>query len=221
MRHDPLKWFKNRTLPLLVALVLLIGAHPLLDQDSEFVKNLFPVVLVLLPIMGVAVISHWKKALPLVVLFIILSVWGWFGFRFDPHAIAESKVSYVYWVYYLYVIVVLAQELLRSKAVIDDRVYGGLIVYLLTAVMFASVHRHISAIDPTAYSMPEKGSHVAFGYYDALYYSVTTMTTVGYGDIVPTSSWARSASMIEALAGLTIVVALISKLAGVRSTEHH
>ena len=215
MRRDPLKWLKNRTLPLLVALLLLIGAHPLLDGESEFLRDLFPVILVALPILGVAAISHWKRAIPLAALFLILVAWGWFGYRFDPHAMAPSKICYVVWAYYLYLIIVLAKELLRAKAVIDDRVYGGLVVYLLVAVLFGSVHRHISAVDPKAYSTTADNAALVFGWYDALYYSVTTIATVGYGDIVPMSSWARSASMIEAVTGLVIMVGLIAKLGSV------
>ena len=47
---------------------------------------------------------------------------------------------------------------------------------------------------------------------DCLYFSVVTATTLGYGDITPVTWWARVLASSEAIAGMVIVGALISKL---------
>lgn len=47
---------------------------------------------------------------------------------------------------------------------------------------------------------------------DCLYFSVVTATTLGYGDITPVTSWARMLAALEAIAGMVLVGALISKL---------
>ena len=50
------------------------------------------------------------------------------------------------------------------------------------------------------------------GFGDCLYFSVVTATTLGYGDITPVNGWARVLASCEAVAGMVLVGALISKL---------
>ena len=52
----------------------------------------------------------------------------------------------------------------------------------------------------------------AQGMHDYLYFSFVTMTTLGYGDVTPVSSTAKSTTIIIAIAGqlyLTILVAML------------
>ena len=50
------------------------------------------------------------------------------------------------------------------------------------------------------------------GFGECLYFSVVTATTLGYGDITPINAWARLLASCEAVAGMVLVGALISKL---------
>lgn len=50
------------------------------------------------------------------------------------------------------------------------------------------------------------------GFGDCIYFSFVTATTVGYGDIVPSASWARALAAIEAMGGMVLVGAVISRL---------
>jgi voltage-gated potassium channel len=49
---------------------------------------------------------------------------------------------------------------------------------------------------------------------DALYFSVTTMTTVGYGDITAVSQTARAVTIVQMIFDLVIVTTAISVVAG-------
>ena len=42
-------------------------------------------------------------------------------------------------------------------------------------------------------------------FYDAIYWACCTLTTVGYGDIIPISSWGRAFSMLSAIVGIALV----------------
>jgi hypothetical protein len=50
------------------------------------------------------------------------------------------------------------------------------------------------------------------GFADCVYFSVVTATTLGYGDITPLTTWARVLSATEAVGGMLLVGALISRL---------
>lgn len=48
------------------------------------------------------------------------------------------------------------------------------------------------------------------GFLDALYFSLGTQATVGYGDIVPTNPWLMMSATLQAICGLGILLAALS-----------
>ena len=122
---NPTKWLKNRTLPLLAALLACIGLYPIFMLKPGMSENLFQAVVICIPLFGLFALTHWKRAIPLVGLFLVMIIWSWLSFGFDQTRVARSPISYLACLYYIYAIVVLASELLKNESLIDDRVYGG------------------------------------------------------------------------------------------------
>jgi hypothetical protein len=52
-----------------------------------------------------------------------------------------------------------------------------------------------------------------------LYFSFTTLTTLGYGDIVPVSAIARALTSIEAITGQIYLAVLVARLVGLNIAE--
>ena len=138
-------------------------------------------------------------------------------YGFEQVAVARSPIAYIACVYYIYAIIALASEMLKNESLIDDRVYGGISIYLLAAMMFSSIHRHVSAVDPNAYYLTLGDKPTLLLWNDAIYFSITTITTVGFGDIIPMSPWARATCMLEAIVGVFITIVFIARLAALPS----
>ena len=107
----------------------------------------------------------------------------------------------------LVVVAVLAAEVRRTlrspyprlRAVEALTVTGPLFL-----VLFAALHYVIAQRTPSAYTEPMTRL-------DALYYTVTTFATVGYGDISPVSPAARLLALLQVVGGL-IMVGLIARI---------
>ncbi len=88
--------------------------------------------------------------------------------------------------------------------------------YAGIAAWFAGMYRVAFTLDPTSafHGLGTTPSHLDF-----FYFSLTTLATVGYGDITPTSSLARCLAGAETLVGIgwtTVVLAAVVSLVGNR-----
>ena len=81
-------------------------------------------------------------------------------------------------------------------------------------------HYLIDVLDPAAFTYTVAGTQrpptLRIGTGDAgiLYFSVVTLTTLGYGDIVPTSSISRMLVSVEAITGQLYLAVLVARLVG-------
>lgn len=99
-------------------------------------------------------------------------------------------------------------------------VMGALTVYLLAGLIFAFAYSVMGAIaGAPVLSHIGQDKHA-----EEVYFSFITMTTVGYGDIAPTTAAARMTSVLEALFGqlylVTIVAVIVSNVAPRRRVGH-
>jgi hypothetical protein len=102
---------------------------------------------------------------------------------------------------------------LRPGPVTAHRVRGAIAAYLLLAIFFAYVYGLIEYVYPGSLRFPE-GMEIVKGelHQGFLYFSVVTITTLGYGDITPIHPWARAAVMLEAMIGPLYLAILVARL---------
>jgi voltage-gated potassium channel Kch len=88
------------------------------------------------------------------------------------------------------------------------RIEGAIIVYLLTALIFALLYHIIFLL----YGQSAFKGLIHYERSEFMYFSLTTLTTVGYGDITPVNQFARSLANLEALNGQLYPAILIARL---------
>jgi len=128
-----------------------------------------------------------------------------------PAAVASGLVGAFSLVLTAAIITVVAVRIRRHGRVDTPTVLGVLSVYLLLALLFESLNQLFAAFDPDHYLHGVTGLPTAS---DQLYFSVITMATVGYGDIVPGSELARSVAVVEALTGQLYLVSVVAIVVG-------
>ena len=123
----------------------------------------------------------------------------------------------------LWLLVVVLREVFRPITTERDAVVGALCGFLILLMVFTRVHGLIEALSPGAYRTygpPFSESSDAMLVSSFQYFSTITLTTVGFGDIVPVTPVARLATGLEAIMGqlyLAVVIAtLVGRVAGAR-----
>lgn len=105
-------------------------------------------------------------------------------------------------------------RVVRAPRVTFDLLLGTASVYLLTGLCFAGVYELIDALLPGAISGSESDASLIF-------FSLVTLTTLGYGDVLPVHPIARSVAAIEAVIGVFYVALFVSRMvAQLVSREH-
>ncbi|MEM1276729.1 MAG: potassium channel family protein [Pseudomonadota bacterium] len=89
-----------------------------------------------------------------------------------------------------------------------DTLYGAIFGYFLIALMWAQLYVAIELWAPGSFSFPEGGTKRS----DLLYFSLVTMTTLGYGDILPVGSFPRLIAGIQAAFGTLYIAILIGRI---------
>jgi hypothetical protein len=119
----------------------------------------------------------------------------------------RDAVGVVTLVLAVYVPVLLLRDIGRQGAITVRTLAAALSVYLLLGLAFGVAHVLVDAVVPDAYSAPLTGS-------DAVYLSFVTLTTVGYGDLVPLADPARGVAVLEAVLGQLYLVAGVALVVG-------
>jgi hypothetical protein len=107
---------------------------------------------------------------------------------------------------------VIGQAVFAPGRVTHHRIEGAIILYLNIAVIFTSAYRMISELDPTAFANVTAGQTEAAAVSGMLYFSFTTLTSTGFGDILPLHPVARSLSSLEAVLGQLYLTILLARL---------
>jgi hypothetical protein len=110
-------------------------------------------------------------------------------------------------------IVFILKRLFKSKTMPLDNIMAGVIVFLFMAGVWAQFYALLLLANPLALSVPG-GSLGAHPYITLYYFSITTLTTAGLGDVTPVSDMARIVTAYESLLGQVYLVVFIALLMG-------
>jgi hypothetical protein len=119
-----------------------------------------------------------------------------------------STVLYV--LFLMTVVKILLWKIFTEREVTADTVQGGISIYFLMGLLWAFVYDLVLLVDPSAISIVQGSTDLS----ELVYFSYTTLTTLGYGDIVPLSGAARSLTTLEAMLGQVFLTVFVARLVG-------
>jgi len=110
----------------------------------------------------------------------------------------------------LIAIAILITKIFSEKNITADTIKGGISVYFLMGFLWAFLYSLLLLANPEALAFARE----SFEYSGLTYFSFTTLTTLGYGDITPVSWLARNLTILESTFGQIFLTVLIARLVG-------
>jgi hypothetical protein len=108
--------------------------------------------------------------------------------------------------------VVLGFAVFGPGRVTIHRILGAVAIYLNVAAAFGLAYRMIDAFGPHKFSNGVYGTSPAHAIADLVYFSFSTLTTCGFGDIIPIDPFARSLANVESVIGQLFPATLLARL---------
>ena len=202
------------------ALLLMVVATPIAEGHRPLGHMLFVALFALILIGAVrAVGQHWharKVVAPLAGMTAIAQILELFrdemAFFVVFHVLGIAVL--------LSVILLILVQLFSVRRADYETINAALCVYLLMAVLWSLAYSLTEALSPGSFVYPLAGDVTGFMRIGdksrgiPLYYSIVTMTTLGYGDILPVSPVARVVATMQAMLGQIYLVVLVARLVG-------
>jgi hypothetical protein len=108
----------------------------------------------------------------------------------------------------LLAVLLLIRQILLMPTVTLQSIFGAVSAYLMIGLMFAAIYSASYYLSGRTFFSPnEPGSPATFQYF-----SFTTLTTLGYGDLTAAHAGGRAIAMIEAMTGQIFLATLVARL---------
>jgi Ion channel len=120
----------------------------------------------------------------------------------------EGAVALMSAVLYLIAPFSIARSLLYRRAVDVQTVLGAIDIYLLVGMLFAFVYRFLGVVQPSLFFGLKGDGNVP----QDLFFSFTTLTTTGYGNLVPAGNPGQTFAVTEMLIGQLFLVTAVAKV---------
>lgn len=132
----------------------------------------------------------------------------------DPSPEARAVVSVGAGILLLLTPIAILVRIARHRIITPRTLYGALCVYLLIGLAFSFFYQALDHADDSAFEGLAHDDRSGYGYY-----SFVTLTTTGYGDIVPTSQESRSLAVFEVVIGQIFLVVIVARVVSMLGRE--
>jgi hypothetical protein len=158
-----------------------------------------------------AVLTKWKQQLAFIIIGIlalgIRICWQLLGYAWLGSFSMLAMIAFLIILGWLVI-----RHIFKEGPVNFYRIQGSIVVYLIMGIVWASLYDLIYQVDPLAFESA-KSNHVATeSFSQFIYFSFVTLTTLGYGDMVPVNPLAKSLVIFQGMFGMLYPVIMIARL---------
>jgi hypothetical protein len=205
------------TVKLLVALIVLFAVTPFVEDlpNGNLVESGLVTLVMVASLLAVA---RSPRVLTVAALLIIPAIAGkWLNHFFPDHVSIHYFLGFGI-AFFGFTIYRILRFILQTTYVDAEVLSAGIVVYLMLGLLWSQAYVLLGQVTPDSFqfSLVDSSGRRMDGF-NAFYFSFSTLTTVGFGDIAPASRVARTLAIMEATTGTLYLAILISRLVGMYS----
>lgn len=210
---------------LLVAISFYFVAFPLLTSEGTFGQVVEAVIGFGILVTGIQASRRLKPIQPWIKVILSGFIVATFGEIVEPDRIGLSVLrSMLALFFYVRFVLLVGKDVFLTRRIdVSSRLYGAVCVYMLLAVLFADLFHLVEILNPGSFACSQAlcppGVSV-FHQGTQLYFSLITLTTLGYGDISPAHPAAAMLAGSEAVIGQMYVGIMVARLVGLHLMEN-
>ena len=202
---------------LLLSLLLVILTDPMLDHGD--LRNSFLAALMFVPVILATVrLSQTKgwlwPSVPLMLGVLVLSVTGTL---YRNRALTGMKWA-VLAAFFALTVVGLFSYLKNARTVLSKHLYTAISIYLLLGMQWFALYCAIDVFHPGSFL---RNATITDRQSELLYFSLVTLSTVGYGDIVPLYGEVRMLAALEGVTGILYIAITVALLVSAYKQPAH
>ncbi len=127
-------------------------------------------------------------------------------FYVDVFALIFTLMFYIYGI-----LLIISHHAQATELSIED-LYEVASLYLLVALAYTYIYLLIEMMNPHSFVITlAQAQHDPLRWSDFMYYSFVTMTTLGFGDILPVTSSARSITILQSCTGILFIAVVLAR----------
>ena len=199
-----------------VALILLLPVFRESEIRAIFLNGLYTVVFLIIMYnlsRGVA------KPLYLFMIGVPWIIFAWLSVVF-VHILWVQLVSAFFMVLFFgYTTALIFQQIVKDKDVSSNTLFGAASIYMSLGLTWTGVYTLVELIHPLSFQISGDPGAKISRISELIYFSFTTLTTLGYGDISPKTTMAQSLAILEAMTGVLYMALIIGMLVGIYSSS--
>ena len=152
------------------------------------------------------------RPLAMVLLIPVLALY-WLGlYEFIPFDLLSAYALLA--LYFILLIIAFGGQLIRARRIDLQVIYGTLCLYLILGLLWGALYSLLHELSPGSFAgvlleTPKESLLTTFNYF-----SMVTLTTLGYGDITPQNHAAGALCQIEAITGQFYIAVVVAWLVG-------
>ena len=203
---------------LLVTILFIMIAYPLLPP-SNLTRLIFQILITGILIFSIYSLIQNKRQFTIGLFLAVPALaLGWIGLYTSAHFITIAGLMFRI-LFFGYIIFVFLTSIFKSKEITSDLIYGSICIYFLIGFEWSFIYSLSEVMKPGSFELSSiiQGTEITANdthsiYPHFIYFSFTTLTTLGYGDILPRTLSSKFLTSLEAITGQFYVAVLVARL---------
>ena len=207
---------KNNFVYLFFSLLTFLFSAAIMSEFPETVgRDIFSIVTILMLLLSIKSLKTEKTWMwtvyALVLSFVVLTVLG----KLFDHQLNIYLSLVILLMFFIGSFSMAVNQVFFVGDIDGNKIIGSISLYMLLGLIWAVIYLLLLAMDPTAFSGIET-TNWQQSFSRVAYYSFVTLTTLGYGDILPTNHLSEFFVYLEAIIGVFYMAIIVSSLISLR-----